>query len=524
MSDAKLSVRRSEASLSGLARAEAATLELQTLLADELFPPVLRILLFGSQARGDAGPDSDTDIGVVFQTPPSDTREREDLCLRVHALRKRLLNGEKAVQVAALFESELASPNDSSSPSFLRNVLRDAVPLTADPEEGRSFAALSSLKGRKAIRKRKASAERFEAARRHLGVARRQRTRSQVDMEFSLLDAQYYAMTSALAACGADPEHSKRDRLARQFERVVVDPGHIPADAWKMLNSDWEAQRKPRPWHDLAATAFILEELLRAIQAELVPHAPAMRRRHVLPSPLGKDVEEKRFLTENGTSILDLRISDLDTEDHMLAVVDWARRSSTWTLQWIDWDGGFIRATIPSAVHVERVLALAAVLTAATHKHYGDVRQATVPVLGHLVLNDEVDHEMSPDAAFTVADKGPLPRLNNLFVDVGGAGDAFKPAIAAFASPAADELWLFEDGFLPYIQDLQSGEEFARGRQSRLLRGIKPQLFETTYRRFVAQGWLNEVKVECDADRYAVLSFPAEFRQKVVFTMNDYPM
>lgn len=74
----------------------------------------IAVYLFGSVARGEARPDSDVDVGVLFETPPPATLEAPQFALE--SALERLLH--RRVQVLAL---------NTASPDLVHRVLRDGI-------------------------------------------------------------------------------------------------------------------------------------------------------------------------------------------------------------------------------------------------------------------------------------------------------------------------------------------------------------------------------------------------------------
>jgi uncharacterized protein len=81
-----------------------------------------RLVLFGSQARGDAEPDSDIDVMVVLRgaVNPSDEGRRTDALLGALGLRHEVV-------VTPVFVSEERYRDDMSL--IIRNAKREGVPV-----------------------------------------------------------------------------------------------------------------------------------------------------------------------------------------------------------------------------------------------------------------------------------------------------------------------------------------------------------------------------------------------------------
>ncbi len=104
-------------------------------LADIELPPVSRLILYGSYARGDFDPLSDVDVAVVLAgTAPEEGKA--GACIRLGwtigkaddgALHETLV----AVNPMVLWESELSNPQEQVRPSFFHNILKDGIEITA---------------------------------------------------------------------------------------------------------------------------------------------------------------------------------------------------------------------------------------------------------------------------------------------------------------------------------------------------------------------------------------------------------
>ena len=86
--------------------------------------PGVQILLFGSHARGQAGPESDYDI-LLITDQPLDIRGK--FALRTH-IRKQLL--ERGIRCDVLIQSDQEIQRKKELPGHIvRSALRDGVPL-----------------------------------------------------------------------------------------------------------------------------------------------------------------------------------------------------------------------------------------------------------------------------------------------------------------------------------------------------------------------------------------------------------
>jgi hypothetical protein len=87
----------------------------------------VRLILFGSRARGDNAPDSDADVAVVLRGHIADRWSVERQIIgETYPL---LLETGLYIESWPLKQSELDDPDGSSNPALLRNVLREGIRL-----------------------------------------------------------------------------------------------------------------------------------------------------------------------------------------------------------------------------------------------------------------------------------------------------------------------------------------------------------------------------------------------------------
>ena len=85
----------------------------------------VRLILFGSRARGDYEPDSDADVAVVFRGEVDNRWSLRRLIIQdTYPI---LLETGLYIQAWPVEERELDDPGKSSNPALLRNVVREGV-------------------------------------------------------------------------------------------------------------------------------------------------------------------------------------------------------------------------------------------------------------------------------------------------------------------------------------------------------------------------------------------------------------
>jgi len=94
---------------------------------------LLKIILFGSRARGDAGPDSDVDLAIVLRSIQSRSAERNRLADIAY---DAIVETSLGVQAIPISEDEWEHPDRHRNPDLIRAIRRDGVVVDSDPEQG----------------------------------------------------------------------------------------------------------------------------------------------------------------------------------------------------------------------------------------------------------------------------------------------------------------------------------------------------------------------------------------------------
>lgn len=88
--------------------------------------PVERVLLYGSRARGDHGPDSDADVAVIVRHGADDWKLLWMLTGLAYDI---FVDTGIMIQPVPVSSRNWADPDSCPRPSFLRNVAREGVQL-----------------------------------------------------------------------------------------------------------------------------------------------------------------------------------------------------------------------------------------------------------------------------------------------------------------------------------------------------------------------------------------------------------
>ena len=99
--------------------------ELDRKLRERFGRKYLRLMLFGSRARGDNDPESDADVAVILRGRIADRWSVKRLIIQdTYPI---LLETGLYIQAWPLEKGELDDPDKSSNPALLRNVVRDGI-------------------------------------------------------------------------------------------------------------------------------------------------------------------------------------------------------------------------------------------------------------------------------------------------------------------------------------------------------------------------------------------------------------
>lgn len=88
--------------------------------------PVERVLLYGSRARGDYGPDSDADVAVILRYGADDWKL---LWMLTGLAYDVFVDTGIMIQPVPVSSRAWADPDSFPRPSFLRNVAREGIQL-----------------------------------------------------------------------------------------------------------------------------------------------------------------------------------------------------------------------------------------------------------------------------------------------------------------------------------------------------------------------------------------------------------
>ena len=92
-------------------------------------PPVQRVLLYGSRARGDYHEESDIDIAVVFPGSPPDAYPY-GLLHQLSGIAYEVVlssRGEVYPSPRPVFEGQLADPSIANNPEFYQNIAQQGI-------------------------------------------------------------------------------------------------------------------------------------------------------------------------------------------------------------------------------------------------------------------------------------------------------------------------------------------------------------------------------------------------------------
>ena len=99
-----------------------------TFIAQSDLPPVARVLLYGSHARGDSHTDSDIDLAVVLPGAPPPGNERLVLREKLsYLLDDAIMESLQPLSAVLLWVFMLDEPDKTASSAFYHNVLTDGI-------------------------------------------------------------------------------------------------------------------------------------------------------------------------------------------------------------------------------------------------------------------------------------------------------------------------------------------------------------------------------------------------------------
>ncbi len=97
-------------------------------LAKENLPGITRVLLYGSRARGDFGPESDINLAVIFEGPVLRDDRRFDLQEHLSEMSSDVMfDTEMVVSAFAIWEEELRESDKQGNPALFHNINRDGI-------------------------------------------------------------------------------------------------------------------------------------------------------------------------------------------------------------------------------------------------------------------------------------------------------------------------------------------------------------------------------------------------------------